>query len=215
MKRIRLCDPLRLTAAILALAVLWTFMTAAVVPNENRSGRSVQTFTLEPEPGVTVTLSGLLPAGGTATAVNAETTEEDVIHAYDITIYDGNGAEFQPDEASPLRVTFSSDRIAEAVADGSELEAAHITDNGVKEDIELVSSENGEAVFMAESFSIYQIYAHDGDDNNETPRATYYFLDNEYQKLRAILTAGTTACTLPRCTCLTASPWIFCPGTSR
>ena len=43
---------------------------------------SEQTFELEPEDGVTVTLKGLMPTDGYAEAKKADVDEEDVLHAY-------------------------------------------------------------------------------------------------------------------------------------
>ena len=147
---------------------------------------SEQTFELEPEDGVTVTLTGLMPTDGYAKAKTVTVEEEDVLHAYDITIYYRNGKEFEPDEGSPISVCFNSKAIADAIKDEDvSLEAEHIADDGKKESVELTSAAGGEAVFEAESFSIYLIKEH--DDNSEdtaTPRVFYHFLSQNYTQVQ-------------------------------
>ena len=123
-----------------------------------------------------------MPVDGYAEAKPADVNEEDVLHAYDITIFYRYGKEFEPDESSPINVSFRSDAIADAITDdGVELEAEHIADDGKKESVELTSAENGEAAFEADRFSIYVIKAHDNNsDYVETPRIIYHFLSPDY-----------------------------------
>ena len=139
-----------------------------------------QTFTLAPEEGVTVELSGMMPKGGSATAVPAETEDEDVIHAYDITIRYQDGREFEPDNDEPISVSFMSNQIAEALKDDETLEVAHIPDNGEEEDVALTSAGGDTATFEAESFSVYLIRTHAGDSQNHNPRRIYHFLSPDF-----------------------------------
>ena len=141
-----------------------------------------QTFELNPEDGVTVTLKGLMPTDGYAQAKAVNVNEENVLHAYDITIFYRNGKEFVPDEGSPISVSFNSKAIADAIKDEDvSLKAAHIDDNGEAESVALPSAAGGEAVFEAESFSIYFIKEHDNSSEyTETPRVFYHFLSPDY-----------------------------------
>ena len=144
-----------------------------------------QTFTLAPEAGVTVDLSGMMPKGGSATAVPAETEDEDVIHAYDITIRYQDGREFEPDNDEPISVSFMSDQIAEALKDDETLEVAHIPDNGEEEDVALTSAGGDTATFEAESFSVYLIRTHAGDSQNHNPRRIYHFLSPKFTTIES------------------------------
>ena len=124
-----------------------------------------QTFTLTPEDGVTVTLSGMLPTGGSAEAKPAEAEGDNVLHAYDITIFDSRHAEFEPGENQPVSVSFQSEAIRQALADGSNnLTVEHIAGNGKTEQVELTFAEGDEASFLADAFSIYVIRDHDEGD---------------------------------------------------
>lgn len=135
-----------------------------------------------PEKGVTITLKGLMPTGGYAEAKPASVEEEDVLHAYDISIYYRNGKEFEPYENSPISVSFGSKAIDKAIKDDSvSLEAEHIADNGKTESVELLSAEDGKANFEVDSFSIYVIKAHDDDtETTQNPRFIYHFLSPDY-----------------------------------
>lgn len=141
-----------------------------------------QRFELMPEDGVTITLEGLMPCGGHAEAAAADIEGEDILHAYDITIYHPDGSEYEPGGGAPISVSFSSEDIAVAIADEDiTLEVEHIADNGVEESVEIISAQSDTAVFEAESFSIYVIKQH--DDNTaatETPRIIYHFLSPNY-----------------------------------
>ncbi|MBQ1813757.1 MAG: hypothetical protein II118_02675, partial [Ruminococcus sp.] len=194
----RMLAAVRTVSFVMTMVMLFTLFPAMNalgedVAQESESAKSVstaaelseQTFELEPEDGVTVTLTGLMPTDGYAKAKTVTVEEEDVLHAYDITIYYRNGKEFEPDEGSPISVCFNSKAIADAIKDEDvSLEAEHIADDGKKESVELTSAAGGEAVFEAESFSIYLIKEH--DDNSEdtaTPRVFYHFLSQNYTQV--------------------------------
>ena len=93
-----------------------------------------------------------------------------------------NGKEFEPDEGSSISVCFNSKAIADAIKDEDvSLEAEHIADDGKTESIALTSAAGGEAVFEAESFSIYVIKYHEDDTvETETERIIYHFLSPNY-----------------------------------
>ena len=140
-----------------------------------------QSFVLTPEEGVTVTLSGMMPRDGHAEAVAADVEGEDILHAYDITIYYPDGSEFEPDEDAPITVSFSSGAIADAIEDeNTTLEIAHISDDGDEESVELTEAGDDTASFEAESFSVYLIRTHTGDTTNHNPRRIYHFLSPDF-----------------------------------
>ena len=181
---IRTC--LRALALILAVTMMVTSgstATALEVIN-NITALVEQSFTLAPEDGVTVTLSGMMPENGYAEAKPADIEGEDILHAYDITIFYSNGWEFEPCDDSPISVSFKSEDIAEAIDDSDiRLEVEHIADNGETESVELICAEDGEAVFDADSFSIYLIKTHDTNDENLKSRRTYHFLSPNYNQV--------------------------------
>ena len=171
---------LRVMSLILILAVmLSTSLVANSITVSISNALTEQTFTLYPEDGVTVTLSGRMPLNGSAEAKPADCDGEDVLHAYDITIRYADGREFEPESGSPIDVSFKSDRIALAVGRDNELTAEHISDSGETEEVPLTVSGSSEASFTAESFSVYKIRAHE-NAAVETPRKTFMFLSNQF-----------------------------------
>lgn len=178
----------RLTALVLTVVMLFT-MDATALTNDGMRAVSAlarQTFTLTPEDGVTVELSGMMPVGGSADAKIVDTQDEDVIHAYDITIRYRNGNEFEPDEDEPIEVSFQSELIADAIEDSdTTLEVAHIPDNGEEETVELISADGDTASFEAESFSVYLIRTHEGDTVNHNPRRIYHFLSPKFSTVES------------------------------
>lgn len=169
---------IRAMALMMAVVMMIASAPAAIALETFRMAEDAlgeQTFVLTPEAGVTVTLEGVMPIGGYADAVSADVEGEDILHAYDITIYYPDGSAFEPDDDSPISVSFKSDAIAEA---------EHITDGGETESVELIAAEDGEAVFEADSFSIYIIKYHDDNtDATETPRIIYHFLSPNYTQV--------------------------------
>lgn len=122
---------LRLISLVLML-VIAVFSNSAInaVTTDYVNWLIEQTFTVSPDEGVIVTLSGELPAGGSAEALPAEIKGGDILHAYDITIYYADGREYEPLPDKPVRVSFRSDRIALALGKEQELSVEHIRDNG-------------------------------------------------------------------------------------
>ena len=121
---------LRTVAILTAVIMMFTAAPTAIALETFRTAMLLteQTFTLYPEEGVTVTLEGVMPADGHAEAQPADIEGDDVLHAYDITIYYANGKEFEPDESRPIGVSFQSDTLAGAIADGdTAISVEHIT----------------------------------------------------------------------------------------
>lgn len=134
---------IKLTSLVLAIVMLATSGFVSIALDNTFSLRELteQTFTLTPEKGVTVTLHGLMPKNGSADAKLAEVEGEDVLHAYDISIYYADGGEFEPASDSPINVSFQSKEIKKAIKDeNTTVEVEHIADNGEKEEIDLSSA---------------------------------------------------------------------------
>ncbi|MBQ5743467.1 MAG: hypothetical protein IIV82_00115, partial [Ruminococcus sp.] len=172
----------KLTALLVVTAMFLTSSPVIALDTLRAAEQlSEQTFTLTPEDGVTVTLSGLMPVRGYAEAQPADVAGEDVLHAYDITIHRSDGTEFEPDSGSPIAVSFKSTDIARAIADEeTSLTVAHIDDSGKETAVALTEAEGSEVCFDAESFSIYVIYEHENDGDLQKPRKTFYFLSDQF-----------------------------------
>ena len=119
-----------------------------------------------------VTLSGMMPEGATAEAVNVtadyaamdnssangsdavftETQDISVLAAYDITISDGRET-YQPDGSRPITVTITH---AQITADAA-IQVWHISDDGTRVQIPEFTQEEGKITFSAEGFSVYEI----------------------------------------------------------
>ena len=101
-----------------------------------------------------IVLEGLMPENVTAEAVDVtEERDSNVIAAYDITLSDGE-EEFQPDEANPINVEITDDRIS---GENTNLELWHVLDDGTREQITGFTIENGKICFAASGFSVYEI----------------------------------------------------------
>ena len=178
-------NKLKRTLSLTLAMVMLVFSSTTAIAFETLSelcALAEQSFTLSPEDGVELSLSGMMPVGGSAEAVPAQVDGDDVVHAYDITIFYANGWEFEPADDQPITVSVKSDAIAQAIEDEkTSIEIEHISDSGAQESVELISAEDGEAVFDAESFSIYVIRTHTGNDENLMPRRTYHFLSPNYE----------------------------------
>ena len=175
----------RVTALLLVAVMLITAVPTAIALETVRSTGALieQTLTLSQEQGVTVTLSGLMPQDGHAEAEPVDMGEDDVLCAYDITIFYPDGTVFEPDEEEPISVSFKSDEIGEAISNQDmELTVTHIADNGDTEEVPLTAAEGNEACFEADSFSIYVIHTHENDKNNQSPRITFHYLSNHYSQ---------------------------------
>ena len=102
-----------------------------------------------------IVLEGLMPEDATAEAVDV-TEERDgkVIAAYDITIKDDGGEEFQPDEENPINVEISDERIS---GENENLQLWHILDDGTRIQVTDFTIEEGKICFEAVGFSVYEI----------------------------------------------------------
>ncbi len=123
-----------------------------------------------------VTLDGLMPSNATVNVSAVENDPNENICAYNISITDNNGDEFQPENGSTIKVDITNSSIAEA--DSSTLRLWHISDDGIREEIRNFKVYNDTITFQADGFSVYEV------DNGTPGVRTYHFMmpdnpDNE------------------------------------
>ena len=138
------------------------------------------------EKDVVITLTGEMPEEATARACPVDISMDgvNIIAAYDITIYDADGQEFQPSEEKPLQVKIEDDAVRKALEENTELEVYHLEDAEAEpEQVQEVNLEAAAVEFQAESFSIYVVGTH--------WTHTYQFLDEDGREInKQILSAG-------------------------
>lgn len=138
-----------------------------------------------------VTLSGMMPEGASARAipVHVEIEGQTILAAYDITIYDRDGKEFQPEQGS-IRVEIADAAVQEAVAQAEDISVFHMENAQAAPEAvagEKVDAAGDTVAFEAESFSIYVV---------ATPEThfthTYNFYNGETLLGTQILSTGET-----------------------
>ena len=138
------------------------------------------------EKDVVITLTGEMPEEATASACPVDISMDgvNIISAYDITIYDADGQEFQPSEEKPLQVKIEDEAVRKALEENTELEVYHLEDAEAEpEQVQEVNLEAAAVEFQAESFSIYVVGTH--------WTHTYQFLDEDGKAInKQILSAG-------------------------
>jgi len=145
-------------------------ITAALFTDESYS----QCFLSETE----ITLTGEMPAGASAKGypVSCEIEGMKVIAAYDLTIFESDGKTvFQPDRQT-VHVTFSMPELADTASD--DIAVFHIDGDGNRTEIADVSADSEQVSFEAESFSVYVISEHEGEEA-VVPRVEFHFLSDE------------------------------------
>ena len=147
--------PTDTTSSAVSDTFITTAATAATTPEPDTTELTYQNVAIYPDEtnaDKTVKLDGMMPEGAAFTAVDV-TAEHNAIAAYDITITDMSGEEFQPDESNPILV-----EIADPVIPlSSSVELWHIRDDGIREQITNISVEEGRISFFAAGFSVYEI----------------------------------------------------------
>ena len=126
---------------------------------------------------VVITLTGEMPEGATASACPVDISMDgvNIISAYDITIYDADGQEFQPSEEKPLQVKIEDDAVRKALEENAELEVYHLKDAEAEpEQVQEVNLEAAAVEFQAESFSIYAVVTPEQHFTH-----TYQFMDED------------------------------------
>ena len=101
-----------------------------------------------------ITLNGMMPADAEVNINSSEEYSTENLCAYDISITDNSGAEFQPETDSPIRVKIQNPVISEAVSQEQNLRLWHIDDNGIREEIKDFRIKNDTVIFDAEGFSV-------------------------------------------------------------
>lgn len=142
------------------------------------------------EKDVVITLTGEMPEGATASACPVDISMDgvNIISAYDITIYDADGQEFQPSEEKPLQVKIEDDAVRKALEENTELEVYHLEDAEAEpEQVQEVNLEAAAVEFQAPSFSIYAVVTPEQHFTH-----TYQFMDEDGTTLLSeqILSAG-------------------------
>jgi|GEM_PF-492957 len=152
----------------------------AVMEETQKQEFTESTIEYKTEDGAVVTVTGNLPEGAEirVQAVSEEVLAEIMeqvgagtpVFAYDITIIDGEGNEWQPDE---LGVTVSITGIETQTGENEEIEVAHVPEEGEIETVESNTTEEG-VEFEAKGFSVYVGYTVDFEYKNIT-----YSIDGE------------------------------------
>ena len=141
---------------------------AAKVCDDDLKYRTIRTSLGDASGGI-ITLNGMMPADAEVSINSSKEYSTENLCAYDISITDNSGAEFQPETDSPIRVKIQNPAISEAVSQEQNLRLWHIYDNGIREEIKDFKIKNDTVTFDAASFSVYEI------DNGNPPLRTYHF----------------------------------------
>lgn len=145
-----------------------------------------------PVSGTEISVKGLLPEGAIVRAYPVEVESSDdgvVLSAYDITIYDAQGTEFQPQDGNPVQVTISNEVISKA----EDVSVYHMKDEySAQEEVTSVSKEGEQVTFETPSFSVFVVEAKGTDVQVDShPKLTVKFYDaggNELVKSRRVYT---------------------------
>ena len=139
--------------------------------NEPPDELTYQTISTSPEEHAqeVITLNGMMPADASVIVQNNENLSEDTLCAYDISITDSNGEEFQPENHTSIKVEITNTAISEATSKNQKIRVWHINDDGIREEIKNFKIEQDSVSFETPSFSIFEI------DNGVPPLRTYYF----------------------------------------
>ncbi len=124
-----------------------------------------------------ITLSGVMSKGASvkATPVDVEIAGISVLAAYDITIYDADGNEYQPQDGS-IRVHIENSAIRSAEAEDANLVVYHMkSKSATPEKISVKEAADGAVEFNAESFSIYVVGSDDTSMTDADGEAHYYY----------------------------------------
>ena len=136
------------------------------------------------EKDVVITLTGEMPEEATASACPVDISMDgvNIISAYDITIYDADGQEFQPSEEKPLQVKIEDDAVRKALEENTELEVYHLEDAEAEpEQVQDVNLEPAAVEFQAPSFSIYAVVTPEQHFTH-----TYQFVDEDGSPIAGI-----------------------------
>ena len=116
-----------------------------------------------------ITLDGLMPSNAAVSVNSLNEPPEKNLCAYDISISDNNGENFQPQNGSSIKVQITNSCIAEAAASNNKLRLWHIDDDGVREEIHNFTIQDDTITFEASGFSVYEV------DDSGPALVTYKF----------------------------------------
>ena len=136
------------------------------------------------EKDIVITLTGEMPEEATASACPVDISMDgvNIISAYDITIYDADGQEFQPSEEKPLQVKIEDDAVRKALEENTELEVYHLEDAEAEpEQVQDVNLKQAAVEFQAPSFSIYAVVTPEQHFTH-----TYQFVDEDGSPIAGI-----------------------------
>ncbi len=126
-----------------------------------------------------ITLDGLMPSNAAVSVNSLNEPPEKNLCAYDISISDNNGENFQPQNGSSIKVQITNSCIAEAAASNNKLRLWHIDDDGVREEIHNFTIQDDTITFEASGFSVYEV------DDSGPALVTYRFkwpdMDGNYK----------------------------------
>ena len=125
------------------------------------------TYTTAADDDMQITVSGTLPEGTTAKAYPVDNDDENVIAAYDITLFDIDGNEYQP-EFGAVSVTFTGSVIEDAIENNTDLSIEHEDDYGNVDTIDCDITSGDTITFDAESFSLYRVVSVTGATDPDT-----------------------------------------------
>lgn len=151
------------TEASDSLEETWNGQTDSAVETDEFIPQETETFDTAVEPELSeqtitaamyggeaiITLSGKMPEGATAEACPVQVSIEgqNVLAAYDITIYDVEGNVFQP-EADAIRVEIADAAVAEALDGEEDISVYHMEDaEALPQQIQEVNTENQVVAF--------------------------------------------------------------------
>ncbi len=175
----------RISAVILSVVFILSFMSEISLPafavstsseqetvSDQTDGLEYQTIRSLPGEDETeiVTLDGLMPVNAEVNVQSSSEYTGDNLFAYNISITDKNGAEFQPVNEEPIKVEITNTAISVAQEANQKLRLWHIDDNGLREEIKNFTVTDNKIIFEASGFSVYEV------DNGTSALRTYKFL---------------------------------------
>ena len=140
-------------------------------PSPQPEGLEYQTISTQPGDDDTelVTLDGLMPVNA---EVNVQTSTEHTeanLFAYDISITDREGTDFQPESSEPIKVEITNTAISSVNTANQKPRLWHIDNSGLREEIKNFKIKDGTITFEASGFSVYEL------DDGTPPLRTYEF----------------------------------------
>ncbi len=152
--------------------VLALTRSARNMTTEQSDGLEYQTISSFPgkSKAEMVTLDGLMPVKAEVNVQSSKEYTDGNLFAYDISITDQNGEEFQPVSNDPIKVEITNKMIGNMRKSSQKLRLWHIDNDGLREEIKNFTVEKNKIIFEASGFSVYEV------DNGTPALRTYKFL---------------------------------------